>query len=133
MRVLWLPSSDENKLLKVAKAEAGKAIREGAVPQKRFPGMQLTALNIAQSKANTQISLPEKVGRHSQRVDAALPGKHTRQLYDRLSWKEASVIAQLRTGVGRLNAYLFHIKATPSDQCDCGQARETVEHFLFRC
>jgi hypothetical protein len=116
MRVLWLPSSDENKLLKVAKAEAGKAIREGAVPQKR-----------------TQISLPEKVGRHSQRVDAALPGKHTRHLYDRLSWKEASVIAQLRTGVGRLNAYLFHIKATPSDQCDCGQARETVEHFLFRC
>lgn len=24
-------------------------------------------------------------------------------------------------------------RVAPSDQCACGQARETVEHFLFRC
>lgn len=67
------------------------------------------------------------------RVDAALPGKHTRQLYDRLSRKEASVLAQLRTGMARLNGYLYRINVAQTDQCDCGQARETVEHFLFRC
>lgn len=77
--------------------------------------------------------LPENVGRHTKRVDAALPGKHTRQLYDRLSWKEASVLAQLRTGMVRLNGYLYRINVAQTDQCACGQARETVEHFLFRC
>ena len=66
-------------------------------------------------------------------MDIALPGKHTRKLYDQLTQKEASVLAQLRTGIARLNSYLFLIKAAPSDQCACGEARETVEHFLFRC
>jgi len=42
-------------------------------------------------------------------------------------------LAQLRTGMVRLNGYLYRINATPTDQCTCGQARETVEHFLFRC
>ena len=35
--------------------------------------------------------------------------------------------------MARLNSYLFLINAVPSDQCACGEARETVEHFLFRC
>jgi hypothetical protein len=64
-------------------------------------------------------------------VDAALPGKHTQQLYDQLSGKEASVLAQLQTGMARLNGYLYRINIAQMDQCECGQARETVEHFLF--
>ena len=87
----------------------------------------------AENKRRASNHLPDKVGAHSKRVDAALPGKHTRLLYEHLSRKEAGVLAQLRTGVAKLNAYLHRIKATPSDQCACGQARETVEHFLFRC
>lgn len=82
MRVLWLPLSDENKLLKGAKAEAREAAKQGAIPQKRFPGVQLTALSIIQPKVNTNRALPEKVRRHSECIDAALPGKQTRQLYD---------------------------------------------------
>jgi len=35
--------------------------------------------------------------------------------------------------MARLNSYLFLINAVLSDQCACGEARETVEHFLFRC
>lgn len=131
LRVLWLPASDENRLLKRAKEEARKATQQGANPEKEFPSMQSTTLSMARSQVNFDKTLPEKVG-HSKRVDAALPGKHTKQ-YDQLSWKEASVLAQLRTGIARLNAYLVHIKAAPSDTCDCGRARETVEHFLFRC
>jgi hypothetical protein len=68
--------------------------------------MKSTTLNIARSQAATSNDLPENVGRHVKRIDAALPGKHTRQLYDRLSWKEASVLAQLRTGMARLNGYI---------------------------
>ena len=40
---------------------------------------------------------------------------------------------QLRTGKCRLNGYLHGVGARETDQCVCGQARETVEHFLFRC
>jgi hypothetical protein len=42
------------------------------------------------------------------------------------------VLAQLRTGIVRLNLYLFLIKAALSDQYACGEAREIVEYFLFR-
>jgi hypothetical protein len=85
VRILWLPTSDKNKLLKLAKAEAQKATRQGAIPQKKFPRMQLTTLSAARTRVNSDRSLLEKVGRHSKRVDAALPGKHTKQLYDQLS------------------------------------------------
>jgi exonuclease III/ribonuclease HI len=131
--IRWLPASEENKLLKLAKEKAREATQPGATPQTQTPRMRSTTLNVARSKKGISGHLPEKVGSHSKRVDAALPGKHTKRLYDRLSWKEASVLAQLRTGMARLNAYLHRIGVAPSDQCACGQARETVEHFLFRC
>ena len=105
---------------------------EGRVQNQR-PGMKSTMLNAARAKRGTTRSLPEKVGMHSKRVDSALPGKHTRRLYDRLPWKEASVLAQVRTGMATLNSYLHRIDAAPTDLCDCGQARGTVEHILFRC
>ncbi|KAJ5963030.1 hypothetical protein N7501_007971 [Penicillium viridicatum] len=79
--------------------------------------MKSTTLNIARSQAATSHGLPENVGRHAKRVDAALPGKLTRQLYDRLSWKEASVLAQLRNGMARLNGYLYRINVAETDQC----------------
>lgn len=93
--------------------------------------MKSTTLNIARPQAATSHGLPENLGRHAKSVDAALPGKHTRQLYDRLSWKKASVLAQLRTGMARLNGYLYRINVADTDQWAYGQARETVEYFLF--
>ena len=66
-------------------------------------------------------------------MDTALPGKHTRILYDSLKRRETNVLAQLRTKMARLNGYLHGIGAVESDQCQCSQARETVKHFLFRC
>jgi hypothetical protein len=131
--VIWTPVYDENKLKKIAKEKAQKATCPEARLQTQRPGMKSTMLNAARSKRGTTRCLPEKVGKHSKRVDIALPGKHTRRLYDELPWKEASVLAQLRTGMARLNSYLHRINAAPTDQCACGQARETVEHFLFRC
>jgi ribonuclease HI len=129
----WLPRSEENKLLKLAKEKAKGATQPGAIPQLQLPMVRSTILSTARSKRQTMEHLPENVGKHSKEVDTALPGKHTRQLYDQGSWKEASVLAQLRTGMARLNVSLYRIDAVPSDQCACGQARETVEHFLFRC
>mgnify|MGYP002718720533 FL=1 len=133
INIRWIPTSEENKLLGLAKEQARTATQEDALLQTRVPRVKSTTLNIARSHIAIGKGLPEYVGKHAKRVDAALPGKHTRQLYDRLSWKEASVLAQLRTGMARLNGYLFRINATETDQCACGQAKETVEHFLFRC
>ncbi|KAJ5559512.1 hypothetical protein N7513_001911 [Penicillium frequentans] len=129
----WIPTSEDNKLLGLAKEQARAATQEDSLPQERAPRMKSTTLNIAWSQAVPSSELPENIGRHAKRVDAALPGKHTRQLYDCLTWKEATVLAQLRTGMARLNGYLNQINVAETDQCDCGQARETVEHFLFRC
>ena len=66
-------------------------------------------------------------------MDAALPGKHTRSLYDGLKRSEASTLAQLRTGMARLNGYLHRIGAAESNICPCGVAKETVKHFIFLC
>ncbi|KAJ6041450.1 hypothetical protein N7460_006840 [Penicillium canescens] len=131
--ICWVPTSEGNQLLGLAKEQARAATQEDATPQAQVPRMKSTTLNISRPQAVPKNCLPENVGKHSKRVDAALPGKHTRQLYDRLSWKEASARAQLRTGMARLNGYLHRINVAESDQCACGQVRETVEHFLFRC
>lgn len=85
------------------------------------------------SRPSFSIHFDRRCCRSSKRNDAAVPGKHTRLLYGRLSRKEASVLAQLRTGMAKLNAYLHRIEAAPSDQCACGKAREIVDHFMFRC
>jgi hypothetical protein len=79
------------------------------------------------------VALPQGVGKHSKDVDAALPGKHTKSIYDSLNKKEAGILAQLRTGIARINSYLHRIGVSDTEQCDCGAAKETVKHFLFLC
>ncbi|EXA29119.1 hypothetical protein FOVG_19340 [Fusarium oxysporum f. sp. pisi HDV247] len=131
--VIWMSTSPEHRLLEMAKKEARAASRDVVVRAQKFPRMRSTTLNIARSGQCTRKQLPDNVGKFSTRVDAALPGKHIRLLYDGLSRREASVLAQLRTGMARLKGYLFWIRVAVSQQCACGQATETVEHFLFRC
>lgn len=77
--------------------------------------------------------LPEGVGGYSKRLDRALPGKHVCALYDSLKRREADTLAQLRTGMARVNKYLHRIGATESDICECGEEEESIEHFLFKC
>ncbi|EKV16962.1 Transposon I factor, putative [Penicillium digitatum PHI26] len=133
VQLRWVPASEDNKLLGLAREQARTSTQEDALLQEHAPRMKSTTLNLARSQTVPRNTLPADVGKHAKRVDAALPGKHTRLLYDRLSWKEATVLAQLRTGMARLNGYLFRINVADTDQCACGQTKETVEHFLFRC
>lgn len=72
------------------------------------------------------------VARHLRGLDTALPGRHVRKLYDGLSRMDAAILAQLRGGYCRLNAYLFKIGQVDSELCECGN-KETVEHFLLEC
>lgn len=131
--VFWIPSSSKNELLQLAKKEARRATKEGSIPKIQASKMKSTTLNSQKKKLKAERSLPDDVGKHTKRVDAALPGGHTRQLYDDRPWKERNVLSQMRTDMNRLNSSLYRIKATASPQCDCGYERETVAHFLFRC
>ncbi|KAI2878460.1 hypothetical protein CBS76997_10192 [Aspergillus niger] len=85
INILWVPASEDNKLLGLAKEQTKAATHEDAIPQAQVSRMKSTTLSLERSQAVTTKALPEDVGRHVKRVDAALPGKHTRQLYDGLS------------------------------------------------
>jgi ribonuclease HI len=129
----WVPAQGEFELSKKAKAAARQATEQGRLPQIQPYRAKSTTVNTARARQREKKTLPEGVGRYSRDLDTALPGKHTRTLYDAFKRREASVLAQLRTGMARLNGYLHSIGAAETDQCACGQARETVKHFLFRC
>ena len=130
--MIWIPSQESFKLSRRAKEAARQATEPGRTPHGQCQQARSTTINNAIAKEETR-TLPDGVGKYSKEMDTALPGKHTRTLYDGLKRREASVLAQLRTGIARLNGYLHQIRALESDQCECGQARETVKHFLFRC
>ena len=132
-QIAWALPQEEFELGKKAKAAARQATAQGRSPPNQPYQAKSTTLNMVRAKQRTGKKLPEKIGRYSKNMDTALPGKHTRTLYDTFKRKEANVLAQLRTGMARLNGYLHRIGATESDQCPCEQAKETIEHFLFRC
>jgi ribonuclease HI len=71
-------------------------------------------------------------GKHFQKIDKALPGKHVNKLYNALNKKAAAILVQLRTNISRLNTYLSKINITDTDRCECGMI-ETVPYFLFSC
>lgn len=72
-------------------------------------------------------------GRFTRELDQALPGKHTRVLYDRLSRGQVAVFSQLRTGKNRLKYYLAKERVIESGECECERESETVSHFRLRC
>ena len=97
-----------------------------------FPSAKATVLRNALGKGEAT-PIPPHVGWFSRELDQALPGAHTKTLYDTLRRKEAAALIQLQTGMSRLNGYLHGIRTTHSDLCQSGTARGTVKHFLFRC
>ncbi|KAL6411757.1 Endonuclease/exonuclease/phosphatase [Ilyonectria robusta] len=133
VRVMWVPAKAEGFTLgPMAKAAAQRATKAECVVE--IPSYQARSitLRLALQQQRQCGRLPEGVGQYSKRIDKALPGKHTRALYDSLKRKESDVIAQLRTGMIRLNIYLHRIGVAESDICKYGQAAEMVKHFLFR-
>jgi ribonuclease HI len=81
----------------------------------------------------TRLHRPWTTGQHLRQVDAALPGKHVRVLYDTLTRKEAQTLAQLRTGHSKLRGFLNKIGIEDDSTCECGEGVETVRHFLLHC
>ncbi|KAI7758835.1 hypothetical protein LZL87_013818 [Fusarium oxysporum] len=119
--------------LEKAKTEARKATESGCQATKPPHQARSTRLRVLLAQRRRLMVLPESVGGYSKRLNKALPGKHTRILYDALKRRESDILVQLRTGMARVNRYLHRIGAVETDTCDYGQEEETIDHFLFRC
>lgn len=134
LRLMWVSAKDEGfALRRMAKEAAQRATNAECMVEIPSYQARSTTLRVTLAQQRQRRQLPEAVGKYSKRIDKAIPGKHTRALYDSLNRKESNVLAQLRTGMMRLNSHLHMMGAVESDVCDCGQATETIEHFLFRC
>lgn len=129
----WAPAREDIELARKAKTAAQGATQQDPNPQTRPDQARTTVRDVIIARQQQNRTIPKEVGAYSRKIDTALPGRHTRTLYDNLNRKEASVLAQLRTGMTRLNGYLHRIRAVESDMCECGQSSETVKHFLFCC
>ena len=56
------------------------------------------------------------------------------KLYNTLPSRRAvAMIARLRTGYCKLNHYMYRFKIKDSPYCECGNGKETVEHYLLEC
>ena len=68
------------------------------------------------------------------RITKAKDTKTGVKLYNEISNRSsAAKIAQLRTGHCGLNHYLHRFGIKQSPYCECGNGKETVEHYLTEC
>ena len=111
---MWVPAGREFDLGQTAKQAAQQAIENGQMPQEWAPEAKSTLINRARDTLSNEQRIAPVVAKYSRELDMALPGRHTRSLYDILNRNEASVLAQLRTGISRLNRYLNRVGVTES-------------------
>ena len=55
------------------------------------------------------------------------------ELYGALQRKHVVWISRLRTGHCHLNEYLHRFNIIETPECECGAAKETVDHYLLNC
>lgn len=116
-----------------AKQLAQRSTDEGREAQVHVRLSRKTVQNAQERLGGATSQKSTTFGEYVRRVDAAWPGSHTRHMYDSLSKRQASVLAQLRTGMTPLNGYLHNIRAAEANLCDCGEAAEKKEHFILHC
>ena len=90
--IAWIPSEKKPKLTQAAKKAARCSTKQDSIPNRRPVRTRSTTLSFAKRMHQNYKKLPEKIGKYSKKADAALPGKHTRILYDSLFWKEARIL-----------------------------------------
>jgi len=88
----------------------------------------------AKERIARKVVTSSTVGRFTKLLDASYQSGHTRERYDSLNAYKAAALAQMRTGISKLNGYLhtIHCHNTPVCKCSCNLV-ETVQHFLFVC
>ncbi|GAA5976446.1 hypothetical protein JCM11641_006013 [Rhodosporidiobolus odoratus] len=67
------------------------------------------------------------------RVDHHQPSRHILRLHKSLPRPLSSLLTQLRNGHSHLLADRYRSRTSPTDRCECGNAPETLSHFLLSC
>jgi hypothetical protein len=124
----WIPTEQQPPGYQKTKNQIKRQL-----PDQVLPAIRVKGTTINRYVQSERIILPSHIGKYSKNLDRALPGKHTKKIYDALTKGEAKLLAQIRTGMNRLNYYLYRIGATESKICDCGKTDETIKHYLFWC
>jgi hypothetical protein len=90
--------------------------------------------SLKKAKITTGPLLTERpdVGKFTRKIDAAIHLGKAAALYQQLNSGEATILAQLRTGMTSLNTYLYKIKAAETAECEC-RLMKSIPHFLFCC
>jgi hypothetical protein len=116
-----------------AKQLAQRSTEEGREAQDQVKMSRRMVQNAQERLRQATSQVSTTFGELVRRIDAACPDNHTRRIYDDLSKRQASILAKLRTGMTPLSGYLHNIKAVETNLCDCGEAVESREHFIFHC
>ena len=104
---IWTPANEQITLQEKAKAMARHAVESFRDAKEQTSSAKTTVLCLAKRKHKGE--LIERVGEYTRKFDTALPGTHTRLLYNSFKRTEAGILAQLRTGMSRLNGYLYRL------------------------
>lgn len=132
--LLWVPGHAKVAENERANLAAQAATEKGKSPERELPQLKSIAVQkiIYELSHRSHDKLTPTVGKFTQSLDHALPGKHTRKLYDRLTKSQAAILSQLRTGKNKLNYYLAKARIIESETCPCGREPESTSHFLLR-
>ena len=130
---MWISASTPCYTRDKAKDEAHRALdRDATQGLPQWDSISSTIAQITPQLLHMR-NIPCSVGKSIRELDTALPGRHTKKLYDSMSKSDARILIQLRTGCARLNQFLARIKAIDSPLCQCGVAPKSLRHFLFSC
>jgi hypothetical protein len=113
--IAWASVNPIFELGQRAKQLAQRSTDEGREAQDRVKMSRRTVQNAQERLRRATSQVSKTFGESVRRIDAAWPGDHTRRMYDDLSKRQASILAQLRTGMTPLNVYLHNIKSSGNE------------------
>lgn len=129
----WTPVSSIFELGQKAKRLAQRSTEEGRAAQDPVELTKRAVKNVQSRLRRAPSQTSTTFGETVCRINAAWLGNHTRRIYDDISKRRASILAQLRTSMTPLYGYIHNIKLAETNLCDCGEAAESRERFIFHC
>jgi hypothetical protein len=125
-------NQEANDAAREASSHTGKPTAPALERAREVSGV-IRLINRDRSEDPNPFDTTRLPGQYTWKMDRALPGKHTLQLYGSLTSDQASILIQARTGHCRLNQYLSRAGLRDDAKCGCGDNDETIKHVLLWC
>ncbi len=139
IKVMWIPGHAKIEGNERADEEAKKAAKNPStgLPFKHKP-LRSARGRLIKAEANQQwrstwnnnTRTAHALRRFMKTKGFQIGGKYYNRISNR---KAAATLVRLRTGHCGLKQYLYRFKQADSPYCDCGDGKETVEHYLLEC